>query len=81
MYACVCAHAQTALQCALARERASVRATATFHLGIIVHMYIIRCTRARTYTCVRALVESISARVGVGVVAGARAHAAGAGVH
>jgi hypothetical protein len=57
------------------------RKGATFHLGITVHMHIITCTRARMYTCMRALAECIPARVGVGVDAGARAGAAGAGVH
>ena len=64
---CVCV-------CALSGGR---RKGATFHLGITVHMHITICTRARMYTCMRALVECISACVGVG--AGARA--AGAGVH
>jgi hypothetical protein len=49
------------------------------HLGIIVQMYIIICTRARMCTCVRALVECILAR-GRGRGRGC-ARAAGAGVH
>jgi hypothetical protein len=50
------------------------RATATFHQGIIVHMYIIIGARARMYTGMRALAECISARVGAGArAAGARA--------
>ena len=48
-----------------------LRKGATCHQGITVHMYIIIGTRARTYTCVRALAECIPARVGVGVDAGA----------
>jgi hypothetical protein len=52
---------------------------ATFHLGITVHMHIIICTRARMYTCMPALVERISACVGVGACECARA--AGAAVH
>jgi hypothetical protein len=42
------------------------------HLGITVHMHIMICTRARMYTCMRALVECISVGVGVGAGAGAR---------
>ncbi len=41
------------------------------HLGSAVHMHIVICTRARMYTCMRVLVDCISARVGVGVDAGA----------
>ncbi len=77
MYAYVCAHAQNASQ--LGRRRVRVRVhterraarDGDLHLGITVHMYIIICTRARMNTCMRALVECISARVGVG--AGVRA--------
>ncbi len=49
------------------------RATATFHLGITVPMHIIIGTRARMYTCMRALVECISAWACAGAGAGARA--------
>ncbi len=80
VYAYVCAHAQNASQRARGRVRATAAALsggrrmgATFHLGITVHMCIIKCTRARMYTDMRALVECIPACVGVGVDAGARA--------
>ena len=73
-YAYVCAHAQNAFQRARGRVRAHARATAAaraargdLHLGITVHMSIIICTRARMYTCMRALVACIPACVGVGV--------------
>ncbi len=69
-YAYVCAHAQNAFQRGRrrvrVRVRVRVRAMATF-------MYSIICTRARMYTCMRALAECISACVGVGVGVGARA--------
>ncbi len=93
VYAYLCAHAQNAFQRARVRVRGCATAAAlsggrrkgaTFHLGItvhVLHMHITICTRARMYTCMRALVECISACVGVGVHAGARARATGAGVH
>ncbi len=43
------------------------RKGAACHLGITVHMQIIIGTLARMYTCMPALGECISARVGMGV--------------
>jgi hypothetical protein len=61
----VCAHAQNASQRARQGVRVRVRAErrATCHLRITVHMYSIIGTRARMYTCVRALAECIPACV------------------
>ncbi len=78
VYAYVCAHAQNASQrgCVRVRvrERTERRAAqgGDLHLGITVHMHSIKGTRARMYTFMRALVECIPARVGMGVDAGAR---------
>ena len=76
--ACVCVQTCARMRRMHPSVRARVRATpggrrkgATFHLGITVHMHIIICTRACMYTCMRALVECISACVGVGVDTGA----------
>ena len=55
-----------------AQRRQRERRDGDLHLGITVHMSIIICTRARMYTCVRALVACIPACVGVGVAAGVR---------
>ncbi len=51
------------------------------HLGITVHMYSIIGTRARMYTCMRALAECISARAGVRGRGRGRARGGSAGVH
>jgi hypothetical protein len=59
--ACACARA-CASTCARGRRERRAAQGGDLHLGIIVHMYIIICTRARMYTCVRALVECILAR-------------------
>ncbi len=78
VYAYVCAHAQNASQRARrrvrVRERTERRAAqgGNLHLGITVPMYIVICTRARMYTCMRVLVDCISARVGMGARARAR---------
>ncbi len=73
-------HAPNASQRGRRRVRVRVQG-GDLHLGITVHMHIITCTRARMYTCMRALVECISARACAGLGAGVGARAAGAGVH
>ena len=73
MRACAECVPACASACACTRVRAERRAAqgGDLHLGSAVHMHIVICTRARMYTCMRVLVDCISARVGVGVDAGA----------